>query len=58
LKKTVLKEKESNTGGIELFSIEIDEIINLTNNELDYVMGYNDTISPELTSIEEPNDVD
>jgi len=53
-----LKEKESNTGGIELFSIEIDEIINLTNNELDYVMGYNDTISPELTSIEEPNDVD
>ena len=58
MKKTVLKEKESNTGGIELFSIEIDEIINLTNNELDYVMGYNDTISPELTSIEEPNDVD
>ncbi len=39
-----MNENENDIIGIELFNVNIDEFVNLSDDDLDYLLGYDDVV--------------
>lgn len=39
-----MNKNENDISGIELFNVNIDEFVNLSDDDLDYLLGYEDNV--------------